>query len=115
MAVEGSIQSVLGALVSGRCYPVVAPDKTDRPYITFQVVHNVPLASLDGPSGQSRRLVQVDIWGESYASVKGIEQQASAAMAAATQFVSVPQPSRDLYDEEVKLFRSNMEFSVWNI
>ncbi|MFZ5762836.1 MAG: DUF3168 domain-containing protein [Thermodesulfobacteriota bacterium] len=115
MAIEGSIQSVLAATVSGRCYPMVAPDNTDRPYITFQVVSNVPEVSLDGPSGQSRRLVQVDVWGESYASAKGIEQQVAAAMAAATAFKSIPLMSRDLYEDEVKIYRVNMEFSVWNI
>lgn len=115
MAVEGSIQSTLAATVGGHCYPVVAPDQAPRPYITFQVVSNVPEVSLDGPSGQSRRLVQVDIYGESYASAKGIEQQVFDAMAAATAFKSVPLMSRDLYEAEVKLHRVNMEFSVWNI
>jgi len=113
MAIEGDIKTLFGALVSGRCYPVTPPEKCAKPYIIFQVISNVPDVSLDGPTGLSRRRVQVDVYGTTYDAVKILEQQIFAAMEAAT-FTNVPLMSRDGYERETKTNRVSMDFSIWS-
>lgn len=112
-AIEGDIKALLATLVANRCYAVTPPPSCPKPYIIFQVISNVPDVSLDGPTGLSRRRVQVDAYGDTYEAVKTLEQQIFAAMAGAA-FKTVPLVSRDLYEQEVKTFRITMDFSIWS-
>jgi hypothetical protein len=112
LAVEGDIQTLLAALVSGRCYPLVAPELVVKPYIVYSVISNVPSVSLDGPTDTEQRRIQVDVWGETYASVKGLEVTIKSTMAGSS-IVNIPLSTMDLYESETKLFRISMDFSVW--
>lgn len=114
MAIEGTIQALLASLVSGRCYPLVNTSATIvKPYITYQVVSNVPTVSLTGPSGLENRRVQIDIWSDTYGASKALEIQVKAAMNSAP-FVNIPLLSQDFYEEETKLYRVSVDFSVWS-
>lgn len=113
MAIEGTIQALLAPLAAGGCYPVVNTSPTPvTPYLIFQVISNVPVVSLDGPSGRERRRVQIDAWADTYKTVKDLELSVKSAMAGAT-FVNLPLLSQDLYEPDTKLFRVTMDFSVW--
>lgn len=113
MAIETDLQALLSPYVSGRCYPMVAPEKTVKPYITYQVIANVPLVTLDGPCGKERARVQVDVWGDTYATVKGLASQIKAALASST-IINVPLMTQDLYDSETKLYRQLIDIAIWN-
>lgn len=113
MAVEGDLQTLLAALVSGRAYPMVAPQGVVKPYIIYHVVSNVPSVSLDGPNGTENRRMQVDVWADTYGGAKTLEGQVKAAMAAAS-IVNVPLSTRDEYESETQLFRVSMDYSVWS-
>jgi hypothetical protein len=113
MTIEESIQAVLGPLVSGRCYPLVAPDSHIKPYITYQVISAVNENSLSGDMGITNRRVQVDIYDVTYSSVKTLLGTVQAAMEGAS-FTCLQLSFRDLYDEEVKTFRESVDFSVWS-
>ena len=114
MAIEGQIQALLGALVSGRCYPVINTS-TDivSPYITFQVIATNPDVVLDGPNGLENRMIQIDIWAENYTTSKSLEAQVKTAMKAAS-FSNIPIGYRDLYEEASREYRVLMEYSVWS-
>jgi hypothetical protein len=114
MAIEGDIQSLLATLVSGRCYPLVNTSTTIiKPYITYQVVSSVPTVSLDGPSGLENRRTQVDVWADTYGAAKALEIAVKSAMQGA-YFVNIPLLAQDFYEEETKLYRVSMDFSVWS-
>lgn len=112
MAIEGTIQTLLAALVSGRCYPLNAPDPVAKPYITFQVISNIPSVSLDGPNGTENRRIQIDIWASTYGAAKTLENSVKAAMVAAS-FVNVPLSTGDLYENDTQLYRVSMDYSIW--
>jgi len=115
MPVEGDLQTALGALVSGRAYPAGdVPELCETPYIAYSVVTNVPMVSLDGPTGAERRRVQVDVYGSSYGVVKALESSVKSAMAAAA-IVNVPLYTMDEHEPETRLHRVVMEFSVWTV
>lgn len=114
MAIEGQIQALLGALVSGRCYPIVNTS-TDivSPYITFQVVAATPEVTLSGPSGTENMRVQVDVWAETFGGSKLLASQVKAAMQTAS-FVNVPVMSQDRYEEVTQEYRVSMDYSIWS-
>lgn len=112
MAIEGDVQAVLAALVGGRCYPMVAPDNTVRPYIIFLVVSNVPEVTLDGPVDTENRRIQIDVYDPTYSGVKTLELAIKAAMIAAS-FTNIPLVSRETYESETKLYRISLDYSIW--
>jgi len=112
LAIEYTIGTLLKTLVSNRAYPLKAPLNVVKPYITFQVVSNVPEVALDGPIGTENRRVQIDAWDDDYPGVKTLEASIKAAMIAAT-FVNVPLNSMDLDDPETGLYRVTMDYSIW--
>lgn len=111
--IEGDIQALLASLVAGRCYPLVAPESVVKPYITYQVISNVPEVTLEGPCGTERLRIQIDVWGSTYATVKGLETQIKSTMAVSS-IVNIPLMTQDLYESEVKTYRQLMEFAIWN-
>jgi len=113
MAVETIIQTALATTVSGRCYPVVAPDNVAKPYITYQVISNIPTVTHDGATGTENRRMQIDLWCSTYAEQKALETSVKAAMAAAA-CIKVPISTADLYEPDTKLFRSLMEHLIWS-
>lgn len=112
MAVEGDLKTLLGTLVSGRCFPLVAPDGTPVPYIVYSVVSNVPQVSLDGPIGTENRRTQFDLYDATYGGVKALESTVKSTMAASS-IVNVPLSTMDLHEPETNLFRVTMDFSIW--
>ena len=113
MSIELDIQTLLGALVSGRCYPLVAPDPVAKPYITFQVISDNELVVLDGPNGTVNKRVQVNTWAKTYGEAKTLNQSVKDAMKAAS-FVNIPLPSGgDQYEPDTQLYGEITDFSVW--
>jgi hypothetical protein len=112
VAIEGDVQTVLAALVAGRCYPLVAPDSPVKPYIIYQVISNPTLNSLEGDMGLSRRRFQVDVWADTYGAAKGLAKAATLAMAAAA-FSNIKLGDHDAYDPETKARGVSLDFSIW--
>jgi len=112
MSIEGDIQALLAALVSGRAYPLVAPDPVAKPYTVFQVIVETPQNNLDGASGLSNRRFQIDHYATSYGAVKTLAESTKTAMAGAS-FKSLHLSSIDFYENDTQLYRIMMDFSVW--
>lgn len=55
------------ALIAGRIYPGMAPQKIDLPYITFTIIADEPLNHMaPGQSPDRHATMQVDCWAASY-------------------------------------------------
>lgn len=110
--IESDIQALLGSLVSGRAYPLTAPDPVTKPYIIFQVITDVRQNHLEGDAGVSVRRFQFDAYGKSYGEAKALAASIKAAMAASS-ITHVHLSSRDLHEQEVQLYRVSMDFTIW--
>lgn len=110
--IESDIQALLGALVSGRAYPMTAPDPVTTPYIIFQVITDVRQNHLEGDAGLSVRRFQFDAYGKKYEEAKDLASWIKAAMAA-SGIVNIHLSSRDLHEQEVQLYRVSMDFTIW--
>ena len=112
MTIEATIQSALGTLVSGRCYPLIAPDSVAKPYIIYQIISDVQFNDLDGFAGLSQKRCQIDVYHTSYGAVKTLAASIKTSMATALS-QSVHLSSRDLHETDTQLYRISMDFSVW--
>ena len=113
MTTEGLMQAQLAPLVTGRCYALVAPDPSVKPYIVYQVISDVQVNSLDGFSGLSNKRVQVDVYATSYGASKTLASSAKTAMSNAA-FSNIHLSSQDLYENDTQLHRTSMDFSIWS-
>lgn len=119
MSTESTIQTALGALVSGRCYPLNAPDPVVKPYIVFSVISDVSENDLDGDvngNSLSNARIQVDVYHTTYGACKAIGGKGGTArIAMKTAFPqSVHLASRELYEQDTQLYRITSDFSIWS-
>lgn len=55
------------ALIAGRIFPGMAPQRTDLPYVTFNVIANDPLNHMGpGQLADHHATMQVDCWAATY-------------------------------------------------
>lgn len=125
MTIEEALKSVLtndagvAALVTGRIYPLVLPQKPTYPAMTYQTVAGAPDMTLTGESGLVKDLFQVDAYGATYAAVKGLARAIRTALNGKQFTVSTVQissivmkSSRDLSEPDINIFRVSMDFSI---
>lgn len=111
---EADLQTLLGNLVSGRCYPMINPAPViGQNYITFQVIYSTPLLVTDSSSnGRQSVRVQVDVWGATFSAAKTLAKAVKTAMDGWI-IPNVIIDSQDLYEEVSKEYRAMLEYSVW--
>lgn len=115
MTIEEQVFSVLSAIsaIGTRVYPNVAPDKPTTPYIVYHNIANSPEVTLADGSPINNTRMQIDVYDKTYlAGVKARQADIVAAMAAAG-FTNVPLMSQDLWEQDVKLHRVQLDYSIW--
>jgi hypothetical protein len=113
VTIEASIQSVLNNCASNGSYQDIAPQGTETPYIVWTEVVSTTNNTFEGASDLQNLRLQVDI----YAKMQGTRSLVTAAVIAAmagASFTNIQISSQNLYEAEVKLFRTILEFSVWS-
>lgn len=116
MTIEADIYTTIKGLVSNRCFPDFAPLSTARPYITYVQIGGEAISYLDNtvPDGKIGRF-QINVWGDTRASVSALMLQVEAAMIQATAFSARPvsAPSSD-YDHDNLVYGAMQDFSVFS-
>lgn len=112
MTIEDQIYTLLGALVANRAYPLTAGDTPVAPYIVYQNIANTPEVTLaDGVPINNTRM-QFDVYDKTYEGAKALAAQVVTAMAGSA-ITNVPLMNQDLYEPEVRLYRVQMDYSIW--
>ena len=101
------------ALVGTRIFPVILPQNTTLPAITYQVVTTVLMPTLDGESGLENALFQIDCWAAGYAAAKDLAATVRTALLAATLFKAVRRGDRDGFEDRTKIYRIISDYSLW--
>ena len=127
MTIEEALKTVLtndagvAALVAGRIYPVILPQKPTYPVLTYQKVGGAADLVLAGESGLSRNLFQIDAYGYTYAAAKALAKAVQTALNGKEFTISTVnigsitmKSDRDLYEEAIKIHRVSMDFSIWH-
>lgn len=116
MTIEADIFTAIKSLAGNRCFPDFAPLSTARPYITYVQIGGEAISYLDNtvPDGKIGRF-QINVWGDTRASVSTLMLQVEAAMIQATAFQARPlsAPSSD-YDHDSLVYGAMQDFSVFS-
>ena len=113
MTIAADIVTTLGATLSNRLYPMVAPAGVAAPYGVYQFVSGVPITHFSGQSNRTNWRVQIDMFGRDYMALDTLAENVKAAMDAASLFKSVCQNETSLYEDPAQFYRIMLEFSVW--
>lgn len=113
MTIQESIVTALAAVAGGRTYPNVAPDVPTTPYIVYSRVSGVPETMLDGTAPLENSRFQLDCYEKSYAALQTLVAAVKAALAAAS-FKNVLLLEQDLYEQQTKMHRAVLDYSIWH-
>lgn len=111
---EADLQTLLGNLVSGRCYPMVNTQATIvSPYITFQMIYAAPLLVTDSSSnGRQSARVQIDVWASTFGAAKTLARSVKTAFDG-WAIPNVIIDTQDIYEGVSKEYRVILEYSIW--
>ena len=110
--IEETLFSTLTGLVSGRVYPMTAPDSPVAPFIIYQNITNSPENTLSDGIPINNTRMQIDAYAKTYADVKILAASIQSTMQSAS-FTNILSTNQDLYEQEVKLYRVQMDYSIW--
>ena len=113
MTIAADIVTTLGATLSSKLYPMVAPAGVVAPYGVYQQVSGVPITHLSGQSNRTNYRFQVDVFGREKIALDALAVSVMAAMDAATLFDSICLNSAELFEDPAMYFRVTMDFSIW--
>jgi len=110
MGIESSIQSICGAFVSGKCYPITNTVGSTAPYITFQKITGGDfMLSVES----DKTSYQIDVFGKTYNEARTLADSVKAAFKASTTLPNVREMEFDDYDEIGRLYRRVLQFGFW--
>ncbi len=110
--------SAITSLVSTRIYPMVAPQNSTMPYITYSTITNTPSDTKSGVSKVDSILVQFDIYDTTVLSVEGVYEALRATLdfIAPATYNSIQidgvsfRNERQLYEEDFEVHRKSVDF-----
>lgn len=103
----------ISALIGSRVYPTIAPEKVAKPYVVYTRVTTNPVNSLDGTNDLNNPFFQIDVYSLSNQQAGSLGKLIKTAILAATAFSAVWRDTRNDYEQDTKLHRVSMDFSVW--
>lgn len=113
----------LSALVADRIYPLALPQEPTPPAVVFLKVSGPRDLTQSGASGLVNPRFQVDAWAATYSSAKAVAEQVRLALigfsgtmgGASGVYVSGVNldNERDLYEDETRLYRVSLDFTLW--
>lgn len=100
----------VNALVSGRVYPLVAPQNVAKPYVTYQVVSGLKFQCMGGQIYQGDFRFQIDVWSTTYSNVKAISEAVKNCLIGFKDSNNIN--IIDGYENETQLFRQIIDFNL---
>ena len=114
MTVQETLYTALQSSVGGRLYPLVAPSPVTLPYAVYQVISQVPSNVLSDTPGLFNSRMQVDVFARTYAECQTLKATLRGAMATGFGNAAKEINTTDLFEEDAKLHRVSMDWSVWH-
>lgn len=97
--------------VSNRVYPMIMPQNCVKPALVYTVINAKDNQTAVGCVTSSNVRVQIDIYGTSYAGVKGILTEVKSALYS-FEVYPLGLNSRDDFEEDTELFRQIIDFTL---
>lgn len=114
MILESNLFTLLGPLVSGRCYPDTSPDNPTYPLIIYQQVGGeVAQFQEQVAADKDNARMQVLTWSLTREEAATLARSARDALLGSTMAVQALSAPVSLYDEQAKLYGSRTDYSIW--
>lgn len=110
---QEDLYTALQGTFGGRFYAGMAPATVTLPYAVYSIIARVQPNTVNGGAAalkQSR--VQIDVFSTSYSEAQTKADAVETALHAAAAFKAIPILRQDLYEDEVRLHRVSMDWSV---
>jgi len=117
--------SAVSSLVGARIYPLKAPPKVTKPFVTYQRISGDRWRSFDGPTGTAQPRIQVDCYATTYAAAKALADAIRQNLDGYAGTVTTTSGAvriggislmtdRDLFEDDIDpvLYRVSMDFMV---
>lgn len=118
-----STYSGLSTLISKKIYPIIAPEGTAVPYVTYTRISGQRFHAFRSDSGMTNPTFQFSCFGTSYSNAKAVAAQLRAALQnysgtmGGVGGVSVQSvlliDENDLYDDEAKVYYTTIDFQIF--
>jgi hypothetical protein len=108
----------VSALIKKRVYPLVMPETTPWPLITYQKISNMPVEILTGPATSKAPRYQVNCWADTHdaaselADVVGRALDGYVGFFGGVQFAIRQIGGQEIFDETSGLWNEMIDFSV---
>jgi len=100
----------VNALVSGRVYPIVAPQNVAKPFMTYQVITGIKIQCMGGEIYKGDYRMQLNCYGLTYSNVKAIGQAVKSSLVGFMNSYDIDM--MDDYDDETQLFKQIIDFKI---
>lgn len=118
--IETAIRSVLqaqpaiAAIVGSNIYPVLLPEDSQLPALTFQIVGSTSYQGLT-THGMQRLRVQIDCWAKTYLSAVTLRDAISTSLDGYkdSNFSALLLSKVDYYEDAALMFRALLEFYIF--
>lgn len=111
---------LVGSDRKARVYPIVLPQDSTFPALTYQLISAPRELTHDGPSGVAWNRIQIDCWASTYLEAKQLATTVRRWLngwrgRVGDEDVQLMQNlnSRDLYEPETRLYRVSQDWGVW--
>jgi hypothetical protein len=102
------------AITGLRIYPVIRPQDSALPAITYTRISGGQISSLTSYSHLESPRIQIDVWTDTYGAGKALAIYVRNAMLAATTFQAIIESDNDSWEEDPEMYRVSMDFFVWH-
>lgn len=121
MKMHQMLMQVVGPLVqtdglTPRVFPLVMPQgQASFPCAVYSVVSAEPLNDLSGLAGATRYRVQLDVYGKVWLDTHELAGAIQQALDMQDELQCVALGRQDFHEDDTRLFRASLEFSIWEI
>ena len=127
MKIEEALYSYLSShsgltnLVGNRIYPMILPQNTALPAVSYQRISAIRERSHEGPSGLAHPRFQFSCWGDTYKQVKDVAEQIRFALDGYKGIMNEVhidaiyiEDDRDVYDPKTKIYHIAIDAVIWH-
>ena len=112
-------------VIGTKVFPAIAPQGTELPYITYQIISNNADQHMSGASGLQETRIQLNCWSASYAEVQNLAEAVRESLLPMSGTINstlicgvTSEGKRDTYEkpqsgEEVGVYGVSEDFNIW--
>lgn len=113
--VEADLVTTLSSLVGGRVFPDVAPEGTQRPFITYQQKGGKPVNFIGAESSNKKNArIQINVWSQTRLEASAISRAIEDTVVLAPLLGSIETGAIATFDEITQSRGTMQDFSFWS-